>query len=208
MKIIIAVLLLSISTFAQSRADVGVSISAATQSFGYDNPEVGVVGHFVKGRVLTDSWKDRTGFEGEVCYFPRAYKAQTHDGTAISGSATARLYFNGRDDAAPFFFSGGVEVAHQSTSLYSKTAAGPRVGFGIDIGVLTVQAAYDHLFGENQSDGFTLAGEWAIGFGKHAYASLRPFVVAARFSTPHAIDGVDRRESGARGGVVLAFGWR
>jgi hypothetical protein len=222
-KLLFALFLLCVSAHAQSRVDFGASLSTS-RNLGYLNPDAGIAGHFVKGRGGTDtysqandSWRNRVGFEGTIQYLPRAHKVQTGNGRAETVSAVGRLYLANHGDPAPitrFFLSAGVAAAHQSTSLWSKTAAGPSFGVGYDDGETALQFTYDHLFGENKSNGLTLSGERLIGFNRprfwplrsRTFLSLRPFVTVVRFTVAQAVR--TPRETGARAGIIIALGIR
>lgn len=179
---------------AQSRVDIGTAISGS-RNFGSENPRIDIVGHVVGTR-------GRFGFEGGFSYGLLARKTQTHDGRSAEGSAVIRYY------AARVFVAGGARAGYQSTSLYSKSDGGPVVGGGYDDGTNVAQILYDHSFGENRSDGLTLTGERVLKTTERTFLSVRPFVIVARFNTPHAFDGVDRRLTGARAGIAVGFGWR
>lgn len=192
--ITLAVLTLAATASAQERTamrgDVGGQISGTSRSFGYSGASYGPTAHVV-------ARSGRLGFEAQGGWSV-AHKAQTHDGSRFDASASVRYYF-GR-----VFIVGGAIVAHQRTSLYSKTGAGPQGGVGWDDGVNTLAFTVDKLLDENASVGYGGNYERLVRLSEHGYLSIRPFVTASTFGTPH--EAVSRRESGVRAGISIGIG--
>lgn len=91
--------------------------SQVSTGLGYRNPAVGV--SFGTTTKISEKWS----FDGSVRLM-RARKIPG-DGLNVGGSAEVRRRLNSR-----MFGIAGVNVSHQVTSLYGKTAVNPMVGVG------------------------------------------------------------------------------
>jgi hypothetical protein len=146
--------LTSVLSFAQEQNNISINFRAGiSQGLGYENPRLGIE------TSLREMASRRLGFAFSANVDSARKKPGGGVNEAVSG--TVRLY---RPD---WFIGGGISLNHQSTSLYTKTAASPLIELGFIRKEMTVR-----LFVEPY-DFASVNHSTAFGFALDYYAPTR-----------------------------------
>lgn len=189
-------LILSLPTQAQSRADIGLKLSA-TDREGNDNPNIGITGNVLFR--FGDNVIDATGD-----FVFRSVKIQADDGKAISTRILYRRYMVG-----PVYAVTGMSAVHLMTSLFAETATNALVGGGIELGSVRLQATWSapDFTSIHEVSAYNLEGEYLHRLkSRGLYVAVRVSGSVDRFKQQRGVSSFYDTLTGSRVAFAVSGG--